>query len=119
MHLDAYFSLANAYRITNRLDSAMNTYRFFSQLITEASSMQNEEFINQQMQACNVASDQMKNPVRVIIQPLKEYINQGSVNDRPVVSFDGSTMAYTERRGLESVVYVTRRREHHGEHRLT
>jgi len=107
--LDAYFSLANAYRITNRLDSAMNTYRFFSQLITEASSMQNEEFINQQIQACNVASDQMKNPVRVRIQPLKEYINQGSVNDRPVVSFDGSTMAYTERRGLESVVYVTRR----------
>ena len=40
-------------------------------------------------------------------QPLKEYINQGSVNDRPVVSYDGSTMAYTERRGLESVVYVT------------
>lgn len=64
--LDAYFSLANAYRITNRLDSAMNTYRFFSQLITEASSMQNEEFINQQIQACNVASDQMKNPVREI-----------------------------------------------------
>lgn len=107
--LDAYFSLANAYRITNKLDSAMNTYRFFQQLITESSEMQNPEFVNQQIQACNVASEQMKNPVNVLIQPLKEYINQGSVNDKPVISYDGSTMAYTERRGLESVIYVTRR----------
>lgn len=107
--LDAYFSLGNAYRITNRLDSALNTYLFFQKLITESSEMQNQEFVNQQMQACNVASDQMKNPVNVLIQPLKEYINQGSVNDRPVLSYDGSTMAYTEKRGLESVVYVTRR----------
>lgn len=107
--LDAYFSLANAYRITNRLDSALNTYRFFKQLISESAEMQNQEFVNQQIQACNIASVQMKAPVNVLIQPLKEYINQGSVNDRPVVSFDESTMAYTERRGLESVVYVTRR----------
>ena len=107
--LDAYFSLANAYRITNRLDSALNTYRFFKQLISESAEMKNQEFVNQQVQACNVASVLMKAPVSVLIQPLKEYINQGSVNDRPVVSYDESTMAYTERRGLETVVYVTRR----------
>jgi hypothetical protein len=106
--LDAYFSLGNAYRITNRLDSAINTYRFFKQLISETGEMENQDFINQQIQACNLASVQMENPVRVLIQPLKEYINQGSVNDYPVISYDGSTMAYTERRGLESVVYVTR-----------
>ncbi|MHC1732402.1 MAG: hypothetical protein AB9888_10325 [Bacteroidales bacterium] len=107
--LDAYFSLGNAYRITNRLDSALNTYLFFQKLITESSAMQNQEFVNQQMQACKVAEGNMNNPVNVLIQPLKEYINQGSVNDRPVVSNDGSTMAYTERRGLESVIFVTRR----------
>jgi hypothetical protein len=106
--LDAYFSLANAYRISNKLDSARNTYIFFGQLITESSEMQNADFVGQQLLACNVASAQMKNPVNVLIQPLQEYINQGSVNDRPVVSYDGSTMAYTEQRGLESVVYVTR-----------
>jgi len=94
--LDAYFSLGNAYRIINRLDSALNTYRLFSQLISESTEMQNQEFVSQQIQACNIASDQMRSPVRVLIQPLKEYINQGSVNDRPVVSYDGSTMAYTD-----------------------
>ncbi len=107
--LDAYFSLANAYRITNSLDSALNTYRFFKQLISESAAMQNQDFVNQQVQACNIAAMQMGAPLNVLIQPLKEYINQGSVNDRPVVSFDGSVMAYTEKRGLESVVFVTHR----------
>jgi len=107
--LDTYFSLANAYRITNRLDSALSTYRMFKNLVAKTGEMKNQEFVNQQIQACNLASVQMKSPVNVLIQPLKEYINQGSVNDRPVVSYDGSTMAYTERRGLESVIYVTRK----------
>jgi len=107
--LDAYFSLGNAYRITNHLDSALNTYHLFKKLISEAGTMANQDFVNQQIQACNVASVQMKSPVSVRIEPLKEYINQGSVNERPVLSFDGKTMAYTERRGLESVVYVTRK----------
>jgi tetratricopeptide (TPR) repeat protein len=107
--LDAYFSLGNAYRITNKLDSALNTYRLFKKLISEKGEMVNQNFVNQQIQACNLASVLMLSPVNVIIQPLKEYINRGSVNERPVISFDGSTMAFTERRGLESVVYVTRK----------
>jgi hypothetical protein len=97
------------YRITNRLDSALNTYRLFKTLVSETGEMTNQEFINQQIQACNLALVQMQTPVDVLITPLKEYINQGSVNDRPVLSYDGSTMAYTESRGLESVVYVTRK----------
>ncbi len=107
--LDAYFSLGNSYRISNKLDSAMMTYRMFQGLLSGAGEMKNPEFIEQQIQACNVASEKMKSPINVIINPLKEYINQGSVNDRPVVSFDGQTMAYTERRGLESVVFITRK----------
>lgn len=107
--LDAYFSLGNAYRIANKLDSATLTYQMFQRLVSETGEMENQDFINQQLQACNIAMEQMKNPVLVSIKPYKEYLNQGSVNDRPVLSFDGNTMAYTERRGLESVVFVTRR----------
>lgn len=107
--LDAYFSLGTSYRIANKLDSAMMTYRMFQGLLSDAGGMKNQDFIDQQIQACNVASEKMKSPVNVTVNPLKEYINQGSVNDRPVVSFDGQTMAYTERRGLESVVFITRK----------
>ncbi len=106
--LDTYFSLAAAYRIANKLDSALMTYQMFQRLLSQSGGMTNPEFIDQQIQACNLAAEKMKAPIGVQMKPLPAYINQGSVNDRPVVSFDGKTMAYTERRGLENVVYVTK-----------
>lgn len=109
--LDVYFSLGNAYRIANRLDSAVMTYELFKKLIKETGEMTNEEFIDQQIKACELAKDQIKNPVNVSITPLEDYINLGSVNDRPVISFDGSTMAYTEYRGLERIIYVSRKKD--------
>jgi len=107
--LDAYFSLASAYRIANKLDSALMTYQMFQKLISESGEMLNQQFIDQQIQACNLAIENMKNPVNVQITPLPDLINRGSVNDFPVVSYDGNTMAYTERRGLESVIYITKK----------
>ncbi|HPT11405.1 MAG TPA: hypothetical protein PLP69_02165 [Bacteroidales bacterium] len=107
--LDAYFSLATAYRIANKLDSAIMTYQMFQKLISQNGEMVNQQFIDQQIQACNIAKEAMKNPVKVTLEPLPVRINRGSVNDYPVVSFDGNTMAYTERRGIESVIYVTKK----------
>jgi hypothetical protein len=107
--LDAYFSLASAYRIANKLDSAIMTYQMFQKLISQNGEMLNQQFIDQQIQACNIAKEAMKNPVKVTLEPLPVRINRGSVNDYPVVSFDGNTMAYTERRGIESVIYVTKK----------
>lgn len=107
--LDAYFSLATAYRIANKLDSAIMTYQMFQKLISQNGEMLNQQFIDQQIQACNIAKEAMKHPVDVTFTPLSVMINGGSVNDYPVVSFDGNTMAYTERRGTESVIYVTRK----------
>jgi len=107
--LDAYFSLATAYRITNKLDSALMTYQMFQKLISESGEMLNQQFVDQQIQACNLAAENMKNPINVHITPLPVQINQGSVNDYPVVSYDGNTMAYTERRGIESVIYITKK----------
>lgn len=106
--LDAYFSLAAAYRIANKLDSALMTYQMFQRLLSQSGEMMNQEFIDQQIQACNLAVEKMKSPIGVQMKPLEAYINQGSVNDRPVVSFDGKTMAYTERRGLENFIFITR-----------
>ncbi|HUW93282.1 MAG TPA: hypothetical protein VMV74_08965 [Bacteroidales bacterium] len=107
--LDAYFSLGTSYRIAYKLDSALMTYQMFQRLLSESGEMTNPEFIDQQIQACNIASETMKSPINVQVNPLNEYINQGSVNDRPVVSFDGQTMAYTERRGLDNVVFITKK----------
>ncbi|TFH49499.1 MAG: hypothetical protein E4G92_01780 [Bacteroidia bacterium] len=107
--LDAYFSLGNSYRIANKLDSALMTYQMFRNLLSGTGEMANQDFIDQQIQACNIAIEKMKSPILVNIDPLKEYINQGSVNEMPAVSFDEQVMAYTERRGLENAVFITRK----------
>ncbi len=107
--LDAYFSLATAYRIANKLDSALMTYQMFQKLISESGEMLNQQFIDQQIQACNLAAENMEKPINVQKTPLPIHINMGTVNDFPVVSYDGNTMAYTERRGIESVIYITKK----------
>jgi Tol biopolymer transport system component len=105
--LDAYFSLANAYRINNELEKALNTYQTFNRLVGEKGSMVNSEFVNQQIQACKNAITFSEKPVAIDKTNIGTEINQGSINDDPAISFDGKTLVYTEKRGIVSVIYYT------------
>jgi Tol biopolymer transport system component len=105
--LDAYFSLANAYRINNELEKALNTYQTFNRLVGEKGSMVNSEFVNQQIQACKNAITFSEKPVAIDKTNIGTEINQGSINDDPAISFDGKTLVYTEKRGILSVIYYT------------
>ena len=49
----------------------------------------------------------MESPVDIEKINLGPTINQGSVNFNPSVSFDGNTMVFTERRGLENAIFYT------------
>jgi hypothetical protein len=110
--LDAYFSLANAYRINNELEKALNTYETFNKLISEKGEMVNSDFIDQQIQACKNAITYSENPVVIDKISLGPNINQGSINDNPAISFDGNTIVYTEKRGISNVLfYSIRERE--------
>jgi hypothetical protein len=105
--LDAYFSLANAYRINNELEKALSTYQTFSKLISEKGAMENSDFINQQIQACKNAITFDEKPIVVDKINLGSNINQGSVNDDPAISFDGNSLVYTEKRGISNVIFYT------------
>ena len=105
--LDAYFSLANAYRINNELEKALNTYQTFNKLISEKGTMVNSDFIDQQIQACKNAITFNEKPVLVDKINLGTNINQGSINDNPAISFDGNTLVYTERRGISNVIFYS------------
>ena len=105
--LEAWFSLATAYRINNELDKALNTYQTYLKLVTEADVRVNTDFINQQIAACRNAIRQMEEPIGVQKTNLGPVINQGSVNFNPAVSYDGNTMVFTESRGLENAIFYT------------
>ncbi len=108
--LDAYFSLARAYMINNELEKALSTFQTFNKLAGETKSkggMKNVGYIDQQIQACRNAIQLKENPVVFSKETLGSDFLQGSINDNPAVSYDGNTIAYTERRGLVNAIFFS------------
>jgi hypothetical protein len=110
--LDAYFSLSRAYLINNQLEKALSTLQTFNKLVRETTSkggMKNLDFIEQQIQACKNAIQFKDNPVTFSKTALGSNFSQGSLNDNPAVSFDGNTIAYTERRGIANAIFYSKK----------
>jgi tetratricopeptide (TPR) repeat protein len=111
--LDVYFSLGRAYLINNDLDKAMATLELFRKLAGEAAGkgaqMKNINFVDQQIQACKNAIEFRNHPIKLNKLKLPPDFSQGSVNDNPVISFDGSTIAYTEKRGISNAIFYSRK----------
>jgi hypothetical protein len=110
--LDAYFYLAKAYMINNDLEKSLNTFKTFSNLARDVEAkgkIENLDFVDQQIMACNNAIEFEKNPILLSKKSLGQGFSQGSVNEDPAVSFDGNTIVYTERRGLVNVILFSKR----------
>lgn len=110
--LDSYFYLAKAYMINNELEKSLNTFQTFNRLAQETQSkggMQNLDFIEQQIQACNNALAMRENPLIFSKKILGTDFSQGSMNETPAVSYDGNTMVFTERRGINNVIWFSKK----------
>ena len=110
--LDTYFYLARAYLINNELEKGLNTLQNFRSLAKETEGkggMENLDFVDQQIQACKIAMGSMENPVVISKKLLGTDFSLGSMNENPAVSFDGSTIVFTERRGLVNVILFSKK----------
>jgi len=110
--LDAYFYLGKAYMINNELEKGLNTLQTFANLARDLEGkgrMENLEFVDQQMLACKNAIKFVENPVTLTKKRLGPGFSQGSMNENPAVSFDGNTIAYTEKRGLVNVILFSKK----------
>jgi tetratricopeptide (TPR) repeat protein len=110
--LDAYFSLGKAYMINNELEKAINTFQLFKKLVGEVkdkSAMTNMDYIDQQILACKNAQQLQLSPVKLDTVKLPSFFSQGSINDFPVISYDGNTLAYTECRGVSNAIYFSKK----------
>lgn len=109
--LDVYFSLAKAYMINNEFEKALTVLQNFSRIVKEnpaASKVVNLEFIDQQILACKNAINFRQVPVLFGKELLSEF-SMGIINENPAVSFDGNSIVYTERRGIESAIFYSRK----------
>ena len=110
--LDAYFFLAKAYMINNDLEKGLATLQRFNELSRSKEvkgEMENIEFINQQIQACNTAIDLTSNPIDFSKRMLGAGFAEGAINENPAVSLDGNSIVYTEKRGMLNVIMYSRK----------
>ena len=110
--LDSYFFLGKAFMVNNQLDSAISTFEKFKKLalgVREKGSMKNLGYVDQEIIACKDAITYRDNPVKLSKRKLGKEFSQGSVNENPAVSFDGNTMVYTERRGMNNAIMYSRK----------
>lgn len=106
---DALYHLANAYRIANNFDMALETYNLF---LKEADTEKYDTaMVRFQMQSCHNARKMILLPADV------EEINLGApVNDRfsefnPVVSADESTLLFTRELPFYDAIFWSRKED--------
>lgn len=104
---DALYYLANAYRINNQIDKAIETYELFRQNMDE--KIYNPEIVEEQIQSCRHARELMNTPLYVKEINLGTNINEGSSEFNPVISQDESIMVYSKsERFYDAILYSTR-----------
>jgi hypothetical protein len=110
--LDAYFFLAKAYMINNEFEKGLSTLQLFRKLAKESKGgMENLDYVEQQIQACKNAIQFRQVPVVFSKEPLGTGLSFGSINDNAAVSFDGNTLAYTERRGIVNAIFFSKKEQ--------
>jgi hypothetical protein len=109
--IDSYFFLAKAYMINNEPEKALNTLKTLKELarnIEEKGGLENVNFIDRQIQACITAMSNQLTPFLYSKKRLGQGFSKASINENPVVSFDGKTIVYTEQRGVLNAIMFSK-----------
>lgn len=104
---DAYYYLANAYRINNQLPKALETYEIFKKNMDPA--VYDTAVVNLQILSCRNAMELMKVPLYVKKVNLGSTINSRYQDVNPVVSADESVMVYSSAEQYQDALYFTKK----------
>lgn len=106
--IDVYLYLGNAYRVNDSLNKAIIAYNEYKKLLPD-DEKDLLEYVNQQIEACNIASEFMDSPVEVEFVNLGPGINMSNENYKAVVSGDGSTLVYMFKLPFYDAVYYSQK----------
>jgi tetratricopeptide (TPR) repeat protein len=102
---DALYFLANAYRIANDLDRAVETYKLVLQNVDP--EVYDTNLVRFQIETCHNAREMMRKPVYVIEKNLGDRINQRFSEFNPVISSDEQSMLFTRELQFYDAVFWT------------
>ena len=104
---DAYYYLANAYRINYQLSKAIDTYELFKKNLDP--KVYDTAVVNLQIESCRNAQELMKVPLYIKKENLGPLINDRFSDFNPVVSADESIMVYNKSEQFQDVLYFTKK----------
>jgi tetratricopeptide (TPR) repeat protein len=106
---EAYYYLGNAYRVNNRLDEAIKTYRKCKEILNP--EIYDSELVDMQIQSCRIALRFEANPNYIVKENLGEEINSRFAEINPLVSGDESTLVFTKKLQFYDAVFYSRKED--------
>ncbi len=106
---EALYYLGNAYRVNNRLDEAINTYRKCKEILNP--EIYDSELIDKQIQSCQIALRIEANPDYIVKENLGEEINSRFAEINPLVSGDETTLVFTKKLQFYDAVFYSRKED--------
>jgi hypothetical protein len=104
---DALYYLANAYRINNQLDKALETYEIFKKNLNPA--VYDTTIVKLQIQSCLNAKELMNLPLFVKEKNLGNLINESRSEFNPVVSDNEDMIIFARSEALyDAILYSTK-----------
>ena len=104
---DALYYLANAYRINNQLDKAIETYELFRKNLDP--EIYDTAVVALQIQSCRNAQELMKEPLYIRKENLGNLINVQYSDMNPVVAGDQNTMVYNRKSPFQLAILFTKK----------
>ena len=104
---DALYYLANAYRINNQLDNALNTYKLFKKNIN--AEVYDSNIVNLQIQSCLNAKELMIMPLFIKEKNLGNNINGSNSEFNPVISDNEDILVFSRSEAFyDPILYSAR-----------
>ncbi len=104
---DALYFLANAYRIANDFDRALETYEMFLKDVD--TEKYDTALVRFQMQTCLNAREMMRKPGFLVDKNLGEGVNERFSEFNPVVSADEKTLLFTRELQFYDAIFWSRK----------
>jgi len=104
---DALYFLANAYRINDELDKAIETYNLFKKNLKP--EIYDSNIVNLQIQSCYTAMKLIGTPVYIKETNIGKNINETNSEFNPVISDDEKMLVFSKSEAFyDAILYSTR-----------
>lgn len=103
------FQLGEAYRISGKLDKAIEAYNSFKDLL-KPNDLYNYDFVQHQIQACERAKVLMNQPLGITEHNIALFNSPLHYSYSPILSADGKTLVYTVQEKFYDAIYVVNKK---------